>query len=143
MNTDAHAAAIAAFFESLSPAQLAKLDTIYRDDACFKDPFNDVRGIDAIRRVYAHMFKTLEAPRFVVTRHIGQGPDVFLLWDFHFRATGLRRRDNRIRGATHLQLAPDGRIAAHRDYWDAAQEVYEEVPVLGAFMRWLKRRAAA
>ena len=79
----------------------------------------------------------------VVTRHIGQGSDVFLLWDFHFRANGLRRRDNRIRGATHLQLAPDGRIAAHRDYWDAAQELYEEVPVLGAFMRWLKRRAAA
>ena len=29
-----------------------------------------------------------------------------------------------IHGATHLQLAPDGRILLHRDYWDAAEELY-------------------
>ena len=36
---------------------------------------------------------------------------------------------------------PDGRIALHRDYWDAAEELYEKLPVLGVLMRWLKSRA--
>ncbi|MCA0424309.1 MAG: nuclear transport factor 2 family protein, partial [Proteobacteria bacterium] len=40
-----------------------------------------------------------------------------------------------------LRLAADGRIAEHRDYWDAAEELYEKLPAIGALMRWLKRRA--
>jgi hypothetical protein len=32
-------------------------------------------------------------------------------------------------------------IVEHRDYWDAAEELYEKIPVLGALMRWLKKRA--
>jgi len=30
-------------------------------------------------------------------------------------------------------------VAAHRDYWDAA-ELYETLPVLGALLRAVKRR---
>jgi hypothetical protein len=48
--------------------------------------------------------------------------------------------EQRIRGGTHLKLAADGRIALHRDYWDAAEELYEKLPLVGALMRWLKRR---
>ena len=39
--------------------------------------------------------------------------------------------------------AADGRIARHRDYWDAAGELYEKLPLLGTLMRWLRRRIAA
>ena len=45
-----------------------------------------------------------------------------------------------MRGASHLKLANDGRIQSHRDYWDAAEELYSKVPVIGAVMRWLQRR---
>jgi steroid Delta-isomerase len=30
----------------------------------------------------------------------------------------------------------------HRDYWDAAEELYEKLPILGGLMRWLKRQAS-
>jgi hypothetical protein len=33
------------------------------------------------------------------------------------------------------------RISLHRDYWDAAEELYEKLPWVGALMRWLKKRA--
>ena len=46
-----------------------------------------------------------------------------------------------IRGATHLRFAADGRVNLHRDYWDAAEELYEKLPVLGGVMRFLKQRA--
>jgi hypothetical protein len=45
--------------------------------------------------------------------------------------------------APHLQLDRDGRIRAHRDDWDPAEEVYERQPILGALMRWLRRRGSA
>ncbi len=37
----------------------------------------------------------------------------------------------------------DGRIQRHRDYWDTAEEVYAKLPVLGALVRWLRRKASA
>jgi steroid Delta-isomerase len=70
-----------------------------------------------------------------------QGPQCFLTWDFVFRMKRFRRDEQLIRGGSHLLLAVDGRIREHRDYWDAAEELYEKLPVLGTLMRWLKRRA--
>ena len=129
-------------FETISPDTVSGLDTIYAPRARFKDPFNAVRGLPDIQRIFAHMFVALESPRFVVTRCIQEGAHCFLAWEFRFR---FRRFDTQteqcILGGSHLQLAPDGRILDHRDYWDAAEELYEKLPVVGALMRWLKRRA--
>jgi ketosteroid isomerase-like protein len=139
---DPRAERIKAFFEQLAPADLARLDTVYCPDAHFKDPFNEVQGTPAIAAIFKHMFSSLDAPRFAVHDVIVQGEQCFMSWDFVFLMRRFDRREQRIRGATHLKLAADGRIALHRDYWDAAEELYEKLPAIGALMRWLKRRAS-
>ncbi len=126
------------FFEQLQPADLARLGTLYADEARFKDPFNEVRGVAAVRGIFEHMFASVQAPRFVVLTALAQGDQAFLTWDFHFATRG---RPLRIHGGSHLVFAADGRVALHRDYWDAAEELYEKLPVVGGLMRWLKRRA--
>lgn len=139
---DEAAARIVQFFEQLEPADLLRLGAVYTEDARFKDPFNEVVGVPAICGVFEHMFASLDAPRFVVREVIVQGPQCFLSWDFVFRMRRFNRSELVIRGGSHLVLAADGRIHIHRDYWDAAEELYEKLPVLGGLMRWLKRRAA-
>jgi len=129
-------------FERLAPADLARLDALYASDARFKDPFNEVQGVAAIRAVFEHMFVALEAPRFEIRDVVVQGDQCFLTWDFVFRLRRWRRGEQRIHGGSHLRFGPDGRIARHRDYWDAAEELYEKLPGVGALMRWLRRRAA-
>lgn len=133
------------FFEHMQPSDLAHLANIYTADAQFKDPFNEVQGIPAIERIFAHMFEALHAPRFVITTQVLQSSQCFVTWDFLF---GMPRMDNgatqTIRGATHFVFREDAgvwRVAMHRDYWDAAEELYEKLPVLGSLMRWLKQRA--
>ncbi len=143
MADDPRVARIVALYESLSPAALAQLGTIYTDDCRFKDPFNDVQGVAAIRRIFEHMYATLDEPRFVVHERVAQGEQCFLTWDFVFRLKSGRRPEITVRGSSHLVLAADGRIRVHRDYWDVAEELYEKLPVLGALMRWLRRRMAA
>lgn len=133
-----HTARLVAAYENLRPETLAALLNLYDKRARFRDPFNDVHGRTAIGRIFEHMFATLDQPRFVVTRALSQGTDVFLTWDFRF---GWRKGATLcIQGATHLQLSPDGTVLVHRDYWDAAQELYEQVPLLGVLMRALRRR---
>ena len=46
----------------------------------------------------------------------------------------------KIHGASHLKFDTTGRIAYHRDYWDAADELYAKLPLIGPVMRYLKRR---
>ncbi len=129
-------------FEGLSPDNLPALVALYAADARFKDPFNAVQGQAAIEAIFRHMFVALHEPRFVVTERVQQGRQVFLTWDFHFR---FRRFDTvtlqTVRGASHLVLDEQGLVTLHRDYWDAAEELYEKLPVVGGLMRWLKRRA--
>lgn len=139
--TDPRAQRVIQFFETLGPADVARLGEIYTDDGYFKDPFNEVRGLAEIGRVFDHMFVALREPRFAVTEAVVQGDQCFLTWDFHFRFRSLASGPQVVRGASHLRFAADGRVAWHRDYWDAAEELYEKLPGLGALMRWLRRRA--
>jgi steroid Delta-isomerase len=142
-HADARVARIVAFFEALQPADTRRIAEFYADDARFKDPFNEVRGHAAIARVFDHMYVALDRPRFVVRNVLAEGDQCFLGWDFLFRFRRFSTAvEQCVRGGTHLVFADDGRIAVHRDYWDAAEELYEKLPAVGALMRWLKRRAA-
>jgi ketosteroid isomerase-like protein len=143
-HADERVARVVAFFEALTPADIARLHELYRDDARFKDPFNEVQGVAAIRHVFEHMYVALDAPRFVVRDIVSEGDQCFLTWDFLFRFKRFSpRREQCVRGASQLRFGDDGRIALHRDYWDAAEELYEKLPGVGALMRWLKGRANA
>ena len=127
------------WFETLTRASVADVGRYYADDAYFKDPFNEVTGVDSIGRIYVHMFDQVGDPRFRVLERWQDGAGAMLIWDFTFT---LRGRGEALRGATHLRFAPDGRISHHRDYWDSA-ELYARLPVLGAMMRFLRKRARA
>lgn len=132
-----------AYFEQLHREDLPRLGRFYAADTRFKDPFNEVVGVEAVAGIFRHMFDTLDEPRFVVRDVIVQGDQAFLAWDFLFRMRRFDRGGQCIRGASHLRFGPDGLITEHRDYWDAAEELYEKLPLVGGLMRWLKRRAAS
>jgi ketosteroid isomerase-like protein len=135
--------ALVAYFEAMTPASVAELGRHYTDDARFRDPFNDVRGIAPITRIFDDMFVRLHEPRFTIVEIIRNAQGAVLIWDFDFRIKAVDpQRPRRIHGLSHLRFAADGRVNYHRDYWDAAGELYEQLPVVGIFMRWLKRRAA-
>ncbi|MES1990814.1 MAG: nuclear transport factor 2 family protein [Pseudomonadota bacterium] len=141
--TEAATQRLIALYEEISPARLSGLDAHYAPDAQFKDPFNDVRGVPAITQIFAHMFATLDQPRFTVTQHIVQGDQAFLGWEFRFHMRRWRPKvEQCIHGATLVRFDAEGLVTLHRDYWDAAQELYEKLPVLGSLMRWLRKSAS-
>ncbi len=127
------------FFEQLQPADLPRLGQFYAAQAYFKDPFNEVEGIPAITAIFAHMFKAVQTPRFVVRAAVAEEAQCFLTWDFCFISRG---KPMTVHGSSHLRFDAQGRVAWHRDYWDVAEELYEKLPVLGSLMRWLKRQAS-
>ena len=132
-----------AWYQNLRPETLAEAARYYAADARFKDPFNEVRGIAAIERIFRHMFVQVDDPRFVVTARFTGEDGAMLLWEFHFRTRGIGAQALCVKGASHLRFDAAGRVAEHRDYWDAAGELYARLPLIGAPMRLLLRLGAA
>ncbi|EJE48731.1 hypothetical protein PMI14_06847 [Acidovorax sp. CF316] len=142
LSTEEAVTRVVAFFETLAPADVAALGHLYAADARFKDPFNEVQGLPAIRHIFEHMFVALEQPRFVVTGRVVQGQQCFLTWEFLFAFRNFHKGTTQtVRGASHLVFDGQGLVTLHRDYWDAAEELYEKLPMVGGLMRWLKKRA--
>lgn len=143
MNRSAELARVVRFYEDIDPATLdAQLAAVYAPDARFKDPFNEVQGHAAIARIFSHMFHQVNEPGFRVVTGVQQGTDAFVTWEFRFRMKRYSTELQCIRGASHLVFDDQGLVSVHRDYWDAAEELYEKLPILGALMKMLKRAAA-
>jgi steroid delta-isomerase len=90
------------------------------------------------------MFTQVRDPAFRVTKVIiGEG-DAILFWTFHFRFKGMGCKSvQKLEGVSHLAFDTDGLITLHRDYWDAAEELYSRLPVIGSLMRGLQRMIRA
>ena len=130
------------YFQNLTPANVDEMGEHYADNAYFRDPFNEVRDVAAIQHIFKDMFVKLHDPRFTITEVIQDTQGAVLIWDFDFRIKSLKPDlKRRIHGLSHIRFAADGRVNYHRDYWDAAGELYEHFPLIGAVLRWLKRRA--
>lgn len=142
MSTSTHALTqnLATWFESLSPQSLGQIAQFYEAEAYFKDPFNEVRDVARIQLIFQDMFTEFEQPRFVIQEQICD--DVkrqsVLTWHFLFNWRG---KAWCIIGSSHLRFGSTGLVIYHRDYWDASEELYEKLPVIGFVLKALKKRA--
>ena len=127
------------WYEHLSPERLDRIAGLYEEMASFRDPFNHVVGQAAIEAIFRHMFETTEDPRFIVLDSAVEANRAWLRWEFSF---GLRGRAMLIEGSSRLVFGRDGRVADHRDYWDAS-DLFLQLPVLGTMTGYLKKRFSA
>lgn len=151
---------ITAWFEALTAQTLATIGDVYASNAHFKDPFNDVVGIDNIRAIYAHMFENLTNPRFEITQvieqqsqqseqsrqqsseagaHAAYATHAFVAWQFKFEWRG---QSFNIPGGTRFVVNDQGLVTDHVDYWDPAAGIYERLPLIGVVVRKLRQRMA-
>lgn len=140
MNLDA----LIRFYHELSPESVTRFSEFYSADAYFKDPFNEVRGIAPIQRIFSHMFKQVDEPRFVVTDQVVDANGAMLIWEFGFRVRLWGKGETQVmRGVSHLKFDAEGKVNFHRDYWDTGEELYMKLPAIGTLMRGLRRVLSA
>lgn len=127
------------WYSTLTPETISDIRGIYHERAHFRDPFNEVRGHQAIAAIFEHMFNTTENPVFRVTSKQKEGATAWVSWTFSF---GLRGKALSVEGVSRLDFGDDGRVIDHRDYWDTT-DLFIEIPLLGALLHHLKSRLSA
>lgn len=132
-----HHEPLLAWYATLAPDTVARAGDFYAADAQFRDPFNDVVGVAAIEAIFRHMFLHTDQPRFIIGDCVAQGDQAFVTWLFVARLHGVLYE---IAGASHLRFNQAGKVVVHRDYWDAAEELLQKLPLVGVPIRWLRAR---
>ena len=130
------------FFNGLNKDTMGRLDDFYAADVLFRDPVSEIRGVAGIKAYYAKMYENLVSIRFDFDKEVGQGDEIVAPWVMHMRHKGLDGgKEIVVPGVTHIKFK-NGKAVYHRDYFDMGAFVYEHVPVIGAGVRYVKRKVA-
>lgn len=128
------------YFETLTPRSIRLIEKIAAPNMYFKDPFNEAHGIEAVERIFEHMFKTLETPKFkVIDYGFGQEGAGYIRWRFSYASKG---KPQSFDGMSEITFNDKGQIISHIDHWDSGEGVYEKIPLLGAAIRFVKSKLA-
>ena len=125
------------FFSSLTSDFDDELfEQYFASDSLFQDPFQRVQGRKEIIAIFRHMFKTLENPRFVIKESLLNENSGYIRWEFFYNSKSFE-------GMSHVVFDQNSLVTSHIDYWDAASNVYEHIPILGSLLRLIKTKIIA
>ncbi|WP_416899096.1 MAG: nuclear transport factor 2 family protein [Minwuia sp.] len=131
------------YFEGLAETDLARIGEIYTEDVHFADPFSDFRGLPTLTEIFRGMFTKMRDYRLVIDEAGMIGPDSgFVRWTMSGHVKQLGRDLWVVEGCSVIRFADDGRVREHIDYWDAASQMYERLPVIGWVLRKIRGRLA-
>ncbi len=131
------------FFADFSPAKVQSLlEQTYAADVWFNDTLKTVRGAEALKHYLSESAAAVEACRVEIDDICNNGAgDYHVRWSMMIRFKRFKRgQDTHSIGISHLRFDRDGRVVLQQDYWDAAQGLFEHVPLLGTMIRAIKRR---
>jgi len=117
----------------------AELDAIYTEDIYFCDPVHSVEGRQSLHHYMSDMCDNLKECRFVYLDEVILEGTAYIKWDMYFRHPRLGNKNIQVRGVSQLEFNQKG-IYFHEDFYDMGAMLYENIPLLGGGIRWLKRR---
>ncbi|WP_458525987.1 nuclear transport factor 2 family protein [Onishia taeanensis] len=150
MSRDPALDAFCAFFNKLDKTCTDRLGSIYTEGVVFQDPLHRIEGLGDLEGYFAALYTHVQECRFTFHHRQRQGDTAFVAWTMTLRHPRLAGgAPYAVEGCSRLTFAPSGpddapgeeKVCEHRDYFDAGELLYERLPLLGAVIRHLKRRA--
>lgn len=136
-------ARFAAFFQSFAGDRIERLlPATYAEDIYFNDTLKPVRGRAALAHYLRDSADAVEDCRVQVLSNTRTAEGEYLVrWRMSIRFKRFRRGvDTATVGMSQLRFNAQGLVVYHQDYWNAADGLYEHIPVLGSLIRLIKRR---
>jgi len=129
-------------YENIGHADLDTLRALYARDVCFEDPVHAIQGLEAMLEYFRRQFANVHSCRFRFHQQSVTDTSLFLTWTMLLQHKKMKRGHTiRVEGASYLKIR-DGKIYFHRDYFDLGDMVYENLPLLGGMIGFIRRRMA-
>lgn len=130
-----------AFYATYSPdAVRAGVRGLYAADAFFRDPFREVRGIDAVEAYLLRGAELIGECAIEVEDVARSGDDFYFRWIARVPAKEPDEPPAESPGLSHVRFDRHGKIVFQQDYLDPARAVYERLPVIGWILYKIRGR---
>ena len=112
-------------------------ESLYNQKVKFIDPTQEKNGIDAYIKAQDGLIKRcddiyLKSHSIAINKNIA-----FVEWTMGLKIKGLEFLYD---GTTRLIFDEEGKVKEHRDYFDFCSGTFANIPIIGAFFRWLYAR---
>ena len=130
------------YYKEFNQDSIARLDSIYDQNAVFEDPIGKVEGLNDLKRHFSKMMSNVSYCRFEITDVVANDGQAFITWTMSFAHPKLNgHKEITVTGVSEIKF--DERITYHRDYFDVGSMFYEQVPILKTIIQALKKRLVA
>ncbi|MEW6077923.1 MAG: nuclear transport factor 2 family protein [Thermodesulfobacteriota bacterium] len=128
------------FYAVFSPENIrAGVRELYAPDAFFADGFKHVQGLDAIEAYFLRSVESVHSCRFEIADVVDSEGEYYFRWIMHLILERDLEKVIETVGMSHVRFNDRGQIVFHQDYWDTSL-IYEQIPVLGRVIAWIKSR---
>lgn len=145
-NVAKHAPWLANFinvYQKLSTDNLHLLADIYHQDIVFIDPMHQLTGLEHLQYYFNNLYQQLSYCEFKIENVIEQNNEAAVYWQMSYQHPRLNAgKIVNVQGSSHIKGLND-KVIYHRDYLDLGAMLYEQLPLLGRIISWLKNRATA
>jgi limonene-1,2-epoxide hydrolase len=126
------------YFQDLTKSNSENLKSFYHPEVEFKDPIHSISGIEKLSGYFEKLNKNVKDGGFNFSKIIDNNDEIILLWSMNI---------NTIKPAMHVYAEgvsvlklEHGKIKKHRDYFDAGQMFYENIPILKSVIKLIKNK---
>jgi hypothetical protein len=128
------------YFDAMTPASVRELTAgVYAPTGYLNDT---LVGISGARRIEAYFGETAAKTRRLEVKFLDRAPvgiDWFVRWRMTVAVDGVNDGAPVITyGVTQLRFDEEGRVLLHKDFWDSGTGLYEQLPVLGTMVGWVR-----
>ena len=119
------------FADLRAPDLEQKLESFYAPEFWFNDTLATITDRDDLVQYMLATGEKVESMDVQILDAFSRGPDVFMRWgmQLEFKAGWRTARTDTV-GMTHLRFDPEGRVILHQDFWDNAEGIFREVPLV-------------
>ena len=121
---------------------LNHLSEVYSADVYFSDPFKQIHGLPDFQ-TYLLKDSSAVAQYDIEWQDVGKSDgDYYFRWVMNVKLKRDSKDKPPIRtcGISQIRFGADGKVVYEQDYFDAAAFLYEQIPILGGEIRFIKKR---
>ena len=133
------------FLEDLNLKNLQLLNRFVDQNIFFSDPFHQTRGIDEYFAILNAMFLKFNEINFKTDNIMCSTAEDSNVASFSWTLKMCHNKTNksiRICGMSLVEIAQQGLVRRHEDYWDPSSNIYRIIPFLGSTINFVRRKIA-
>jgi limonene-1,2-epoxide hydrolase len=128
------------FLSVISEEQVrTKLRQTYADDAYFNDTLKEISDVATLEKYLLKTAENVDSCTVEFLDTASAGGEYYFRWLMTVRFKKFKKgEDQPSIGITHIRFNKEGKVVFHQDYWDASENFFEKIPVLGWMIRKVK-----